>query len=134
LGAKHAALGRAGTRTRYFWGDSLGKNNANCDGCGSQWDNKQTAEVGQFRSNAFGLYDMAGNVWQRTEDCWNGNYNSAHDDASAVTTGNPNLRVFRGGSWADPPGYLRTAARYRGRNLFDDDRLRHVGFRVAMIF
>ena len=94
---------RAGTRTRYFWGDSLGRNNANCDGCGGEWDNKKTAEVGQFQPNAFGLYDMAGNVWQRTDDCWNGNYNSAPEDGSAMKTGDCSQRVFRGGSWAYSP-------------------------------
>ena len=55
---------RAGTTTAYSWGDEIGKGNANCDGCGSQWDNRQTSPVGSFKPNAFGLYDMAGNVWQ----------------------------------------------------------------------
>src|SRR5262249_38251231 len=55
---------RAGTATRYYWGDEIGKGNANCDGCGSEWDGKQTAPVDSFKPNAFGLHDMAGNVWQ----------------------------------------------------------------------
>src|SRR5262249_52924866 len=50
---------RAGTPTPFYWGDEIGKNNANCYGCGSQWDNRQAAPVGQFKANAFGLYDMA---------------------------------------------------------------------------
>jgi formylglycine-generating enzyme required for sulfatase activity len=53
---------RAGAMTRYSWGDDPGKGNANCDGCGSQWDREQTAPVGSFKPNAFGLYDMHGNI------------------------------------------------------------------------
>jgi len=63
---------RAGSTTRYFWGDEIGRNRANCNGCGSQWDNQQTAPTGSFAPNAFGLYDMHGNVWQWVEDCRNG--------------------------------------------------------------
>ena len=59
---------RAGTQTAYPWGDEIGKGNANCNGCSSQWDNKQTAPVGSFAPNAFGLYEMYGNVWQWLQD------------------------------------------------------------------
>ncbi len=55
---------RAGTTTAYYWGDNIGTNNANCESCGSQWDKQQTAPVGSFSPNQFGLYDMAGNVDQ----------------------------------------------------------------------
>ena len=55
---------RAGSTTAYSWGDEIGKGNANCDGCGSQWDSSKTSPVGSFTPNAFGLYDMPGNVWQ----------------------------------------------------------------------
>ena len=54
---------RASTTTRYLWGNNVGKGNANCDGCGSEW-RKQTSPVDSFKPNAFGLHDMAGNVWQ----------------------------------------------------------------------
>jgi formylglycine-generating enzyme required for sulfatase activity len=66
---------RAGSGTKYPWGDDIklnGKPMANCDGCGSQWDGRQTAPVGSFPANAFGLYDMVGNVGSWTEDCWKG--------------------------------------------------------------
>ena len=61
---------RAGSATAYFWGDQIGQGNANCSYCGSQWDGRQTSPVGSFKPNAFGLYDMAGNVWQLVQDCY----------------------------------------------------------------
>ena len=78
---------RAGTTTAYYWGDDIGKGNANCVFCGSQWDNKQTAPVGSFAPNQFGLYDMLGNVWEWVEDCGHNNYNGAPEDGSAWIAG-----------------------------------------------
>ncbi|MDE3116646.1 MAG: SUMF1/EgtB/PvdO family nonheme iron enzyme [Pseudomonadota bacterium] len=55
---------RAGARTARPWGDDLGVNLADCDGCGSRFDGSEAAPVGQFPRNGFGLYDVIGNVWE----------------------------------------------------------------------
>ena len=119
---------RAGTTTAYWWGDEIGTGNANCRGCGSKWDGKQTAPVGQFKPNAFGLYDMQGNVFQWVADCLNGNYNGAPADGSAWTTGECGRRVLRGGSWGYDSQSLRAAYRYF---YFSVGRGIHSGFRVS---
>jgi formylglycine-generating enzyme required for sulfatase activity len=119
---------RAGTTTAYFWGDEIGKANANCYVCGSQWDNRQTAPVGSFAPNAFGLYDMAGNVWQWVEDCYHDNYNGAPMDGSAWTTGDCKRHVVRGGSWNSSPRSLRSAQR---NWLSLGNRVNDVGFRLG---
>ena len=120
---------RGGTTTRYWWGDEVGRNNASCDGCGSQWDNKQTAPVGSFKANAFGLHDMLGNVWEWVGDCGDGSYAGAPTDGSAwEARGECGLRVLRGGSWFDVPRILRAADRSWSTTGYRDDG---AGFRVA---
>ena len=121
-------VARAGTTTRYWWGDGIGRNRANCDRCGSRWDDRQTAPVGSFSANGFGLHDVHGNVWEWVEDCWNDSYHGAPTDGSAWTSGDCGRRVLRGGSWNYRPTGLRSA--YRG-GVPPGDRDSIVGFRVA---
>jgi formylglycine-generating enzyme required for sulfatase activity len=100
--------------TEYSWGNYIGKGNANCVGCGSQWDGKQTAPVGSFKPNAFGLYDMHGNVSEWVEDPWHNSYDDAPVDGTVwLQGGDAGLRVVRGGSWGSSEQFLRMANRNR---------------------
>ncbi len=125
---------RAGTPTRYWWGDDIGNNNAVCYNCGSQWDGKQTAPVGSLKANAFGLHDTAGNVLEWVQDCWHENYTHAPTDGSAwleAGGGDCSRRVIRGGSWNNLPQYLRSAYRFRN---YSDLAYFYLGFRIARDF
>jgi formylglycine-generating enzyme required for sulfatase activity len=119
---------RAGTTTAYPWGAGIGTGNANCNGCGSRWDGRQTAPVGSFAPNAFGLYDMAGNVWQWVEDCYHDSYKDAPSDGSAWTARDCSRRVVRGGSWFNLSQDLRSAFR-TGNPVIT--RVNDRGFRVG---
>ena len=122
---------------RYWWGDQASHEYANYgkDQCCAghkegrdQWEN--TAPVGQFPANPFGLHDMHGNVWEWVEDCWHGSYQGAPTDGSAWTTSctESDRRVLRGGSWDYYPDDLRAAVRDWGTAGV---RLRFLGFRVG---
>lgn len=87
-----------------------------------------TSPVGSYRANEFGLYDMAGNAWQWTQDCYNESYTGAPTDGSAWTAGDCSRRVLRGGSWENDPGGLRTALRY---GYATDLRYSLIGFRLG---
>jgi len=88
-----------------------------------------TAPVGSFKPNDFGLYDMAGNVLQWTEDCYQDSYKGAPSDgAPRPTTGSCDKRVLRAGSWVSVPAGLRSASRDWD---FPGDRSSYLGFRVA---
>ncbi|MDV6342212.1 SUMF1/EgtB/PvdO family nonheme iron enzyme [Nitrosomonas sp. Is24] len=122
---------RAGTQTRYWWGDDIGENNANCGECGSQWDGLQTAPAGSFKANAFGLHDTAGNVWEWVQDCWHDNYNGAPADGSVwlkKDCGDCNRRVVRGGSWVNESQALRSTIRLGFKT---DDMFNIFGFRIS---
>lgn len=117
------------------WGDVADHAYANygadacCTGLASardQWVN--TAPVGSFPANRFGLYDMHGNVYEWVEDCFNSNYSGAPSDGSAWTSSACSSRVIRDGSWGLNPAYLRSANR-NGSTPTDRNDL--LGFRVA---
>jgi formylglycine-generating enzyme required for sulfatase activity len=126
--AEYEYAARARTQTAYPWGDNIGKGNANCNDCGSKWDNMQTAPVGSFSPNAFGLYDMEGNVWEWVQDCYQEDYNNVPTDGTADTADDCSRRVLRGGSWYDYPENLRSASR-SGYAPASRDTI--VGFRVG---
>ena len=122
-------VARAGTETSYHWGDAIGRNRANCRGCGSRQEGGQTSPVGSFSPNAFGLHDVHGNVWEWVEDCWDGGYSGAPRDGGASTPGGDcSRRVLRGGSWINEPGLVRSANRYWFTTGVRDS---FIGFRVA---
>jgi formylglycine-generating enzyme required for sulfatase activity len=102
---------KAGTTTDYYWGKDSIENKANCFGCGSHWDNKETAPVGSFSANPIGLYDIAGNVWEWTDS--NFNYEK---------------KVLRGGSFGNDLEFLRSAKRF---GYGPDKRSYGTGFRCA---
>ena len=128
--AEYEFATRAGTQTAFPWGDGVGKNNANCIGCGSQWDDEMTAPVGSFAPNQFGLYDMVGNVFEWVADCYHPNYRNAPADGTDWEDHcpiGPN-RVIRGGSWKNVPVALQSAF----REYFSDGSANgQLGFRVA---
>jgi formylglycine-generating enzyme required for sulfatase activity len=125
---------RAGTTTRFAHGDSISPSKANydgsADGSGPSDENRQsTVPVGSFAPNAFGLYDMQGNVSEWVADCWYDDYTAKHPtDGSAWLEGNCNGRVVRGGSWEDSQSELRSAARTGGEKT---DRFYTDGLRIA---
>ena len=90
---------------------------------------KATVPVNSFSANPFGLYNVHGNVWEWTQDCWHETYAGAPTDGSAWTTGcNENTRVLRGGAWNGSPADLRSAFRF-GSILSNRSYL--LGFRLA---
>jgi formylglycine-generating enzyme required for sulfatase activity len=120
---------RAGTKTKYWWGNNIGKNRAACGGCGAKWGwdaKRMTAPVGSFAANPFGLHDTVGNVWEWTCSKYEDKYNGQEKRC----TGENRQPVVRGGSWSVIPRGVRAAF----RNWFSlDFRDFTVGFRLARI-
>ncbi|GCL42436.1 bifunctional serine/threonine-protein kinase/formylglycine-generating enzyme family protein [Dolichospermum planctonicum] len=129
---------RAGTKTPFSFGDNITTDLVNYNGnypyksAPKGKYREQTTDVGTFPRNAFGLYDMHGNVWEWCEDDWHENYINAPTDGSAWNSlSGSNIKLIRGGSWRRNAGYCRAAARDRGsRGL----RYYYCGFRVVSSF
>jgi formylglycine-generating enzyme required for sulfatase activity len=119
---------RAGTTTLYYWGDNPDPNYANTQTNQGRDHFEYTAPVGSFPANPFGLYDMAGNVWQLTEDCRHPTYDGAPADGSAWVSGDCDSRTARGGSWGSISRGMQVAASAAAGEQFDGMDL---GFRVA---
>ncbi|MCG8426735.1 MAG: formylglycine-generating enzyme family protein [Chromatiales bacterium] len=119
---------RGGTESRFWWGQKVELDMANCEGCGSLWDGSKSAPVGRFSANPFGLHDTAGNVFEWVADCWNDSYADAPEDGSAMQTRGCGKRVIRGGAWSFPPHEIRSANRWRDFPSRSSD---DTGFRVA---
>jgi hypothetical protein len=119
-GDEWEAAARGGAKTRYFWGDALLPAKANCRDCQSHWDGRQSAPVASFPANAFGIYDMHGNVAEWTADC---------GALLPGLAGHPDCRfhLVRGGSFDDPHELIDAEAT---RSLLGGIRSATVGFRV----
>lgn len=128
---------RAGTQTRYYWGNDIDPRYANFsdrnDPTGASIGNLDdgqavTAPVGRYLPNSLGLRDMAGNVWEWTCSEYNPNYGNAEQQCSTRRP-SEGQRVVRGGAWNSGPGELRAAKRQPQK---PDQRNPTTGFRVIM--
>jgi formylglycine-generating enzyme required for sulfatase activity len=137
---------RAGTTTPFHFGETITTELANFDG--TDWKHegktysgsyakapkgkyrKTTIDVGSFPPNAFGLYDMHGNVWEWCMDTWHDTYDRAPNDGSAWIDKNAESRLVRGGSWYHYPHHCRSAFRYPDDPASRNDDL---GFRVMCL-
>ncbi|HET8705027.1 MAG TPA: formylglycine-generating enzyme family protein [Pseudomonadales bacterium] len=123
---------RAGAKTRFPWGDAFVKSTLprlNCDDSLCVDGYGATSPARSFAPNAYGLFDMLGNVWEWTTDCWQANYKNTPADGEPNLDGDCNVRVLRGGSWASKSeAYLR----FSNRDSEDiDSRNANIGFRIA---
>lgn len=126
---------RAGTQTVRYWGDGISHDNANYGADDvdqplvqgrDRWE--FTSPGGSFPPNAFGLYDMQGNAWQRMDDCWNPSFDGPPADGSSWQSGDCTRRVGHGGGFDTHPAHVRSA--FRG-SVPGNSRHADGGFRVA---
>ena len=128
---------RAGTTTPFYFGESITPELVNYDGnypyasAPKGQYRQQTTDVGTFPPNAFGLYDMHGNVLEWCQDDYQENYINAPTDGSASTVLSATYKLLRGGSWDYIAGHCRSANRYR---YLRDFRALNYGFRVVSSF
>ncbi|MFM6806517.1 MAG: formylglycine-generating enzyme family protein [Dolichospermum sp.] len=120
---------RAGTTTPFYFGNRITTKlaNYNSNGTKEQYREK-TTDVGSFPPNAFGLYDMPGNVWEWCQDDWHDNYIDAPIDGTAWADLSDNRKVLRGGSWYLHPVSCRSASRNWNNAVADYNNL---SFRVV---
>jgi formylglycine-generating enzyme required for sulfatase activity len=118
---------RAGTTTRFYFGDDEGL--LDDYGWSAYSSGNRTQPVGKKKPNGFGLHDMHGNASEWVEDPWHNTYEEAPIDGSAwMEGGDFTRRVVRGGSWHTKPGWLRSAFRW---GSIADSRSFICGFRLA---
>jgi formylglycine-generating enzyme required for sulfatase activity len=127
---------RAGTTTPFWWGSSITPEQANYDGTAysryggglKQQYRKGTVPVDSFEPNPWGLYNVHGNIWEWTEDCWNEVNSGNPGNGNARVNGDCSRQVVRGGSLIDVPEVLRSAYR-NGRTGVSREKF--LGFRVG---
>ncbi|MCW9682532.1 bifunctional serine/threonine-protein kinase/formylglycine-generating enzyme family protein [Dolichospermum planctonicum UHCC 0167] len=131
---------RARTTTPFYFGESITPELVNYNGNYTYASapkgqyRQQTTDVGSFPPNAFGLYDMHGNVWEWCSDDYINNYNATPKDGSAFTKRSGYNKLLRGGSWLNlPPHYCRSASRNNNLMVGRDIIYSDVGFRVVCV-
>jgi formylglycine-generating enzyme required for sulfatase activity len=115
---------RAGTTTVYSWGNDINATRANYDDSNIA----QTRDVGNYAANAWGFFDMHGNVWEWTVDWYHSLYPTGYPVVDPIGPASGSNRVFRGGSWYNDGTDLRSARRGIGTPGFRNFNL---GFRVG---
>ena len=127
-------VARAGQTGPFGTGNDISSKDANFDGKAPYGAGaagpylRKTQPVGQYEPNAFGVYDMHGNVYEWVEDCWNADHTGAVGDGSPRTDGDCDFRVMKGGSWVTHGYQARAAARIR---YVTDYRYDDYGIRIA---